>query len=94
MKSHLQGITMNKNLRTEELWSLCNREKWFECGTQRQYNRLFDMNKQNAPLHDLALIIWICSTECEKNSIENIEKTLRNEIEKNHATIDSDIDLY
>lgn len=73
---------MNKRLRTEELWSLCNRKKWFESGTTRQYNALFDMNKNGVPLHDLAVVIWICSSPCDANSIENIEQALREEIQR------------
>ena len=82
---HLRGITMNKRLSTEELWQLCNREKWFESGTPRQYNALFDMNRSGSSLHDLAVVIWIYSTPCEKNTITGIENTLQKEIDRLHG---------
>lgn len=76
---------MNKKLSTEELWQLCNKEKWFESGTPRQYNLLFAMNRSDAPLHDLAVVIWICSTPCKKNTIVNIENVLQKEIVRLHG---------
>ena len=48
---------------TEELWCLCNEKNWFTGGTNAQYDKLFDLNREGASLDDLALVIWICSPD-------------------------------
>ena len=60
-------------LTTENLWSLCNKNKWFTCGTNRQYEKMFNYNNEIhtvecghkyptlTELHTLAYLIWICS---------------------------------
>lgn len=43
------------------MYTLCNRYRWFTCGTNEQYNRLFDMVRSGRRTRDLALVISICS---------------------------------
>ncbi len=45
----------------EKLRSLCIKNNWFTCGTNSQYEKLFQLNEENAPAQDLALVIWVCS---------------------------------
>ena len=71
-----------KNLDTEKLRNLCIRHHWFEHGTNLQYDRLFQFNSQGASLHELALIIWVCSDD----SVENIERTIFEEVKKNQQS--------
>ena len=47
----------------ETLRELCIKNKWFTCGSNNQYDKLFDMNKKGCSVDDLAFIIWICSDE-------------------------------
>ena len=61
---------MNR-LDSSELRTLCIREKWFTCGTIRQYERLFERNKQGASISELSTIIWICSDNIPKEEIYN-----------------------
>ena len=60
---------MNK-LNSSELRALCIRENWFTYGTIRQYEKLFERNKEGASINELSIIIWICSSpEIEKEDI-------------------------
>lgn len=56
-----------------KLRELCINQNWFTCGTSVQYNKLFDMAAAGATIHDLALIIWLCS---DGVSQEDISKKL------------------
>ena len=65
---------------TEKLWSLCNKYQWFTNGDNKQYSRLFDKNKQGATLEQLALIIWICSSNMtEQEILETLKKEKDND---------------
>lgn len=45
----------------EQLRNLCINNNWFTSGTNSQYEKLFQLNEENAPVQDLALVIWVCS---------------------------------
>ena len=65
---------------TEKLWSLCNKYQWFTNGDNKQYARLFDKNKEGATLKELALIIWICSSNMtEQEILEILTKEANND---------------
>lgn len=59
-----------------ELRELCIQNHWFTCGSTRQYSRLFDMAKDGASIHDLVLIIWLCSEDADKEDIKRQLKEL------------------
>lgn len=61
-------------LSTDKLYYLCNKHQWFTNGDKLQYQRLFERNKQGAPLETLATIIWICSKETDESKILEILK--------------------
>ena len=48
---------------TEKLRELCIKNEWFTCGTNAQYDKLFQENKNESPIEEIALIIWLCSDE-------------------------------
>ncbi len=52
-----------------KLYSLCNKYQWFTDGSIRQYDRLFEKAKDGASLKELALIIWICSSNMTEQEI-------------------------
>ena len=63
---------------TEKLYRLCN--KWFTSGDCRQYEKLFERNKQGASLETLATIIWLCSSGYEeKDILEILQKECEND---------------
>lgn len=47
-------------------------ERWFTSGSKRQYDLLFELNKQGAELETLATIIWICSIGYDEQYILKI----------------------
>lgn len=61
---------------TEELWALCNKMDWFTAGTNSQYEKLFDLNREGASLDELALVIWLCTPDQTR---EGILSTLKKE---------------
>ncbi len=55
----------DKLVNIDDLYMLCNKKQWFTAGDGRQYDKLFEMNrKAGAGLKDLAVIIWLCSSNC------------------------------
>lgn len=63
-------IQPNKsNICTMKLYQLCNEERWFTCGNCRQYERMFDMVREHAPVTEIATVIWICSENVDKDEI-------------------------
>lgn len=63
----------------DDLRMLCIRKDWFTCGTNRQYERLFQSNRFGASVHDLALIIWICSDNVLLVEVEEALKAAEKE---------------
>ena len=43
------------------LYEACNKYNWFTCGSNTQYDKLFDLSKNGASIEELALVIYICS---------------------------------
>ncbi|MDE6966665.1 MAG: hypothetical protein K2O94_06780 [Clostridiales bacterium] len=58
----------------EKLYCLCNKYQWFTSGDDRQYELLFNLNKDGASLEKLATIIWICSVGYDERTILEILK--------------------
>ena len=59
-------------LHYEKLYEICNRYQWFTNGDTKQYNMLFDRNREDASLETLATIIWICSSGWSEQDILKI----------------------
>lgn len=58
-----------KHLESYELRELCIKNSWFTCGTVKQYEKLFDRNKEGASIAELSIIIWVCSDNIPKDEI-------------------------
>ena len=69
-----------KNFPSDALRALCIKHDWFTSGSLSQYNKLFSMNDKGSNIHDLAVVIWICSSTDE--SISDIEKILEEHLIK------------
>lgn len=49
---------------------LCIQKDWFDCGTNRQYDKMFDMlERPDYSVRDIALVIWICTYQAPLNEI-------------------------
>ena len=55
----------------EAVLYLCRKNQWFTCGSTRQYTKMFDMINRGETVHDVALVIWICSDDVPLEEIEN-----------------------
>ena len=53
------------------LYRLCNEKKYFTCGTNEQYEKLFELNTLDTSIIEIATIIWICSEEYSRKDIIN-----------------------
>lgn len=56
----------------ERLRQLCIEWDWFTLGSNMQYEKLFILNSNGESIEILAAIIWVCSENCSKASIEEI----------------------
>ena len=53
------------------LYRLCNEKQYFTCGTNEQYEKLFELNALDTATIELATIIWICSDNASRKDIIN-----------------------
>lgn len=53
------------------LYRLCNEKQYFTCGTNEQYEKLFELNELDTATIELATIIWICSDNVNRKDIIN-----------------------
>lgn len=65
------------------VYGLCNRHQWFTCGTNRQYEKMFDYVRENnikatdtEKLKKVATMIWLCSDDnfTEEEIYEELKK--------------------
>lgn len=56
----------------DKLYKLCNKYQWFTAGDNKQYQKLFHKNAHEATPKELALIIWLCSSNMEESEILSI----------------------
>lgn len=62
---HTQDITKMTN----KLRELCVKKNWFTAGSNEQYEKLFQRQREGASLEELAIIVWVCSEDCTKDEI-------------------------
>ena len=62
---------MNKPVLTvEKVYGACKKYGWFTGGTNNQYEKLFEMVASGASLEEIALIIWLCTSNSERADIK------------------------
>lgn len=75
-----------------ELRSLCIKNNWFTCGSNSQYDKLFEMNEQGASISDIATVIWVCSEDtCRRDIIFELHEagfTERQDVSEKEHLID------
>lgn len=62
---------MERAFESWEIRDLCVRNGWFTCGTEESYEKLFKLCEENACFSDIALAIWLCTPDSDRNSITN-----------------------
>ena len=51
-----------KKIEFSKLYSLCNKEQLFTCGSIKQYEKMFELAGNGITHTELAYILYICST--------------------------------
>lgn len=76
-------MTINHNT----LYRFCNDNKYFTCGTNEQYDKLFERNRKNASTTELGIIIWICSDKnfSRREIISKLHTLWREELENDRC---------
>lgn len=65
--------TREGRIDNDKLRNMCIAHNWFTCGTNGQYNKLFEMNEQGAGIEQIATVIWLCSdTDIPENCRRDI----------------------
>jgi len=67
-----EGCVMAKNYAvcpTEDLRRLCIWEDWFTAGTNSQYDKLFELNRESISVSEIALAIWLCTDGVSRGDI-------------------------
>ena len=72
-----------EKLTTMDMYELCNEHQWFTCGTNSQYEKMFDFVREanidsimiDYKIKELATMIWICSED--KFTVEEIYEVIR-----------------
>lgn len=54
---------------SDKLRKLCIKNNWFTCGSNSQYDKLFEANTNGFTPTEIATIIWLCSDNADRNSI-------------------------
>ena len=65
----------------DQVYALCNEHQWFTCGSNNQYEKLFIMINEKAPIEEVATVIWLCSDDkwCRRDIISVLNEVLKNE---------------
>lgn len=71
---------------TDKIYRLCNREQYFTCGSNRQYDLMFSMAKMpEMSVRDIAVMIFTCSEGASLGRILSDLNGIMNEIEEAEA---------
>ena len=67
---------------TDALYRLCNREQYFTCGTNRQYNRMFSIAVMpEYTYRDIAMMIFTCSEIPDGEDVNSFFSDIQNQVE-------------
>lgn len=85
-----------EKLTTMDIYELCNENQWFTCGSNRQYDKMFDYvrdtnidslsSRNMEKVEKIALMIWMCSDDA--TVIEIRQKICRRFADKNGNLFD------
>ena len=71
-----------------KIYQLCNREQYFTCGTNRQYELMFTMAKKpEMSVRDIAVMIFTCSEKASLGRILSDLNGIMKEIEEAEAAV-------
>lgn len=62
------------------VYELCNKYHWFTEGTTEQYNKMFRMVDEKAPIEEVATVIWLCTDEdkwCRRDILAELKEAAK-----------------
>lgn len=66
----------------DELYRLCNKERYFTSGSNRQYDLMFSMAvKPEFTYRDIAMMIFTCSEIPDDESADSLFSDIQNQVE-------------
>ena len=72
----------------DKIYQLCNREQYFTCGTNRQYDLMFTMAKMpEYTYRDIAMMIFTCSELPQGEDVNTFFSDIQNQVETIHNEI-------
>ncbi len=67
---------------TDALYRLCNKERYFTCGSNRQYDQMFRMAKMpEYTYRDIAMMIFTCSEIPDGEDVNSFFSDIQNQVE-------------
>ena len=67
---------------TDKIYRLCNREQYFTCGSNRQYNLMFSMAVMpEYTYRDIAMMIFTCSEIPDDEDVNSFFSDIQNQVE-------------
>lgn len=67
-----------KKLTVEEMYRICNKYQFFTNGDNSQYDKLFDVVREDSEdLPKIVTILWICSEQSYKEIYNTLIKELK-----------------
>ena len=75
----LQGGEEVKYPTVDKVYALCNEYQWFTCGSNNQYDKLFVMIEEKAPIEEVATVIWLCSDDkwCRRDILAELKEAAK-----------------
>lgn len=75
----LQGGEEVKYPTVDQVYALCNEYQWFTCGSNDQYEKLFIMINEKAPIEEVATVIWLCSDDkwCRRDILAELKEAAK-----------------
>ncbi len=62
---------MRPKLNKFDVYIMCNEKQYFTAGSNKQYDRMFDMVNANEDWHKIAFVIWFCSSDVTLREVED-----------------------
>ena len=69
-----------EHLTVDQVYALCNEHQWFTCGSNNQYEKLFIMINEKAPIEEVATVIWLCSDDdkwCRRDILYILKEAIK-----------------
>ena len=75
----VQGGEEVKYPTVDQVYALCNEYQWFTGGSNDQYEKLFIIINEKAPIEEVATVIWLCSDDkwCRRDILAELKEAAK-----------------